>query len=237
MLREILMKKGIKLIIIAILAMILLTGCNSKEVAANSSGAAMESQSGSAFVGADTKGNEDEASANSSSTTSNEQDQYLTDPVPEGKPSPVEPDSVTVDESKTHTCTFSIECTTILDNLSDLEDGKLDAIPEDCIILPESQVTFSEGESVFDVLQRICKDNKIHMEASWTPIYNSAYIEGISNLYEFDCGNLSGWMYSVNGWYPNYGCSRYSLQDGDKVEWRYTCDLGYDVGGGYAAGE
>ena len=37
-------------------------------------------------------------------------------------------------------------------------------------------------------------------------------------------------------WYPNYGCSRYALQDGDVVEWPYTCDLGFDVGGGYAVG-
>ena len=74
------------------------------------------------------------------------------------------------------------------------------------------------------------------MESSWTPIYNSAYIEGIHNLYEFDCGSLSGWMYRVNGWYPNYGCSRYQLEPGDVVEWRYTCDLGQDVGGAYAVG-
>ena len=84
---------------------------------------------------------------------------------------------------------------------------------------------------LFDVLQRVCKEKGIHLESSWTPIYNSAYIEGIHNLYEFDCGALSGWMYRVNGWYPNYGCSRYQLQDGDVVEWRYTCDLGNDVGG------
>ena len=53
---------------------------------------------------------------------------------------------------------------------------------------------------------------------------------------EFDCGALSGWMYKVNGWYPNYGSSRYQLKDGDVVEWRFTCDLGNDVGGGYAVG-
>ncbi len=74
------------------------------------------------------------------------------------------------------------------------------------------------------------------MEASWTPMYNSAYVEGIGNLYEFDCGSGSGWMYRVNWWYPNYGCSRYQLADGDYIEWRYTCDLGADVGGGYAVG-
>ena len=61
-------------------------------------------------------------------------------------------------------------------------------------------------------------------------MYNSHYIEGINNLYEFDCGELSGWMYSVNGWYPNYGCSRYQVQDGDVIEWHYTCDLGEDLG-------
>ncbi len=73
------------------------------------------------------------------------------------------------------------------------------------------------------------------MEFEDTPIYNSAYIEGIANLYEFDCGELSGWMYKVNGWFPNYGCSRYQLKAGDKVEWVYTCDLGVDVRGYYAA--
>lgn len=74
------------------------------------------------------------------------------------------------------------------------------------------------------------KKNRIHMEFENTPMYNSNYIEGIGNLYEFDCGDLSGWTYSVNGWFPNYGCSRYKLKDGDKIQWRYTCDLGRDVG-------
>ena len=164
------------------------------------------------------------------------QDQYLTDPVPQGKPMPVEPENQTVDQGKSYTCTFSIECTTILNNLDDLNKDKLDAVPSNGVILPKTTVTFYEGESVYDVLQRVCSENGIHMEASWTPIYNSAYVEGIHNLYEFDCGTGSGWMYRVNGWYPNYGCSRYQLAQGDNVEWRYTCDLGADIGGGYAIG-
>ena len=163
---------------------------------------------------------------------SGEKDQYLTDLVPEGKPKPVEPEDQDVDKEKTYTCTFSIECSTILNNLDMLEPDKLEMVPSGGVILAKTTVTFYEGESVFDVLQRLCREKGIHMEASWTPIYNSAYVEGIHNLYEFDCGNLSGWMYKVNGWYPNYGCSRYQLKDGDTVEWRYTCD----VGGGYAVG-
>ena len=158
------------------------------------------------------------------------QDQYKTDPVPEGKPMPVEPENQEINNQKTYTCTFSIECSTILNNLKDLDPNKRELVPSNGVILAPIAVTFYEGESVYDVLQRVCKENNIHMESSWTPIYNSAYIEGIHNLYEFDCGALSGWMYRVNGWYPNYGCSRYQLVDGEVVEWRYTCDLGNDVG-------
>ncbi len=159
-----------------------------------------------------------------------EKDKYDTDPVPEGKPMPVEPENQEINNKKTYTCTFSIECSTILNNLSDLDPDKRDLVPSDGVILPPTKVTFYEGESVFDVLQRVCKENNIHMESSWTPVYNSAYIEGINNLYEFDCGELSGWMYRVNSWYPNYGCSRYQLANGEVVEWRYTCDLGNDIG-------
>lgn len=133
-------------------------------------------------------------------------------------------------------CTISIECSTVFNNLNALEKGKEEILPADGVIFAAASVEFSEGESVFDLLKRICRDNKIHMESSWTPMYNSAYIEGINNLYEFDCGSGSGWMYRVNGVYPNYGCSRYTLKRGDVVEWRYTCELGKDIGGGVLGG-
>ena len=169
-------------------------------------------------------------------TETKKQDKYHTDPIPEGKPQPVEPEDQDVNKGKTYTCTFSIECSAILNNLDQLDPAKLEMVPSDGVILPKTEVIFYEGESVFDVLQRVCKENGIHLEASWTPMYNSAYIEGIHNLYEFDCGALSGWMYRVNGWYPNYGCSRYQLNDSEVVEWRFTCDMGNDIGGGYAVG-
>lgn len=158
-------------------------------------------------------------------------DKYKTDPVPDGKPQPAEPEEQKVDTKKSYTCTVSIECSTILKNMDKLDSDKVDIVPKNGVILAAKTVTFNDGESVYDVLQKICKKNKIHMEASWTPMYNSAYIEGIGNLYEFDCGSGSGWEYCVNGWYPNYGCSRYKLKQGDKVEWRYTCNLGKDIGG------
>ena len=159
-------------------------------------------------------------------------DKYQTDPVPEGKPIPVEPENVEIGDAE-YTCTLSISCATILDNMDLCNKEKRELVPEDGWILEPLTVTFYEGESVFNVLQRTCKQQKIHMEFENTPIYNSAYIEGINNLYEFDVGNTSGWMYKVNDWFPNYGCSRYQLKDGDVIEWVYTCDLGKDVGGDY----
>lgn len=163
-------------------------------------------------------------------------DQYLTDPVPEGKPVPVEPENAVISDIA-HTCTISISCAAILDHIDWLDAEKVELVPDDGWILQPTAVTFYEGESVFNVLQRTCKQNGIHMEFTNTPIYNSAYIEGINNLYEFDCGELSGWMYKVNDWFPNYGCSRYQLMDGDVICWVYTCDLGKDVGGTNAVGE
>ena len=162
-------------------------------------------------------------------------DKYLTDPVPEGKPAPVEPEDVEIGDEE-WTCTLSVSCATILDNMDLCDPEKWELVPEDGWILKPMTVTFAENESVFNVLQRTLKEQGIHMEFEYTPAYHTAYIEGINNLYEFDVGEHSGWMYSVNGWFPIYGCSRYRLQDGDVVEWKYTCDLGNDIGGGEAVG-
>ena len=126
-------------------------------------------------------------------------------------------------------CTISIDCKTILSNYDRLDKSKKNFVPDNGVILPETKVEFEKGDSVFDILLKVCKDNNIQMEHSYTPIYGSEYIEGINQLYEFDCGELSGWMFSVGGWSPNYGCDKYILSGGEKIKWSYTCDLGKDL--------
>ena len=150
-------------------------------------------------------------------------DAYLTDPVPSGKPAPVEPQDTEKGDA-VYSCTISISCADVLAYIDRCEPETAAVIPKDGWILRPVTVTFTEGESVFDVLQRVCRENKIHMEFNSAAGYNSAYIEGIGNLYEFDAGELSGWLYSVNGWYPNYSCSRYQLKNGDTVCWVYSID-------------
>ncbi len=157
------------------------------------------------------------------------------EPSSEDKPAPVDPQNATISD-KALTCVLEVRCDTLLDNLNHLNEEKVELVPSDGVILARAEVTFYEGESVFNVLQREMKRNKIHFEFVNTPVYNSAYIEGINNIYEFECGELSGWMYEVNGWYPNYGCARYQLEAGDEIVFRYTCDLGRDINAEYAGG-
>lgn len=213
---------------------------NSKDNSQNSNSSAVEksekSEQSSSNSSSDTSSNSSSKPNKKNDVQPTTQDKYKTDPVPSGKPKPVEPEEQETKDTNLY-CTFTITCSTILDNMDALDPEKKELVPKDGIILKKQKVQFKEGESVYDVLVKVCKDNNIHMESSWTPMYNSAYIEGINNLYEFDCGSLSGWMYKVNEWFPNYGCSRYVLKNGDDVVWCYTCNLGYDVGGGYATGE
>ena len=126
-------------------------------------------------------------------------------------------------------CSLTIRCDTILQHMDELTRGKESLIPEDGLLFSQESVEFEEGDSVFDVLQRELTARRLHLEFSESPLYGSVYVEGIFNLYEFDCGDLSGWIYRVNGEAPGYGCSKYILSDGDRVEWLYTCDLGNDL--------
>lgn len=137
------------------------------------------------------------------------------------------PETIT---KKQNTCTFVIECKTILNNIENLKESKKEFLPADGVILKKTTVTFKDGETVFDVLKRVCKENNIQMESSYTPGYDNYYIEGINQIYEKDCGTKSGWMYCVNGTFPNYGCSDYKLKNGDEIKFLYTCDLGADIG-------
>ncbi len=155
-------------------------------------------------------------------------------PTDDGLPS--EPDQLPEDQLET-TCTISISCEVLLSNGDLLDEEKLELVPEDGFLLAETQVSFEDGQSVFDILQQVTRDNEIHFEFSNTPVYNSAYIEGIGNIYEFDAGPLSGWMYSVNDSFPNYGSSAYGVTEGDVIKLLYTVDLGEDIGGADAFGQ
>ncbi|NIK77194.1 hypothetical protein FHS15_002319 [Paenibacillus castaneae] len=153
-------------------------------------------------------------------------------PKPTSKPAEQEP----IKKEKRYV-TIAIHAETLLKNWdlldSELQDEKY--VPKDGVILKATKYELlTDDESVWDVLLRATKEHKIQLEYQGASknIYKSVYVEGINHLYEFSAGELSGWMYQVNGTYPNYGCGQYVLKDGDVIKWHYTVDLGRDLGAG-----
>jgi hypothetical protein len=102
--------------------------------------------------------------------------------------------------------------------------GLAEHIPADGVILPETKFDIAEGDTVFDVLVEVARTYGIQMENK-----GANYISGIGYIYEFDFGDLSGWIYRVNGERSSLGCGEYKLSDGDYIEWLYTLELGDDL--------
>ena len=144
------------------------------------------------------------------------------------------PSSDKAAEDEKITVSIQIRCDNLSKDMSKLTDeGKAPYVPSDGVILSRTKYRCEKGATVYDVLYAVCRNHNIHIESNYTPVYGSYYIEGINHLYEFDAGSESGWMYRVNGRYPDYGCSSYRLADGDSIVWAYTCNLGKDLGHEY----
>lgn len=93
------------------------------------------------------------------------------------------------------------------------------------VILNKSDIDIMSGESVLDFTTRLLDANKIDYKI------RSGYISSIDGQAEFDKGSGSGWMFSVNGKYPNVGAEVIKVKSEDNIEWLYTYDLGEDIGG------
>nr|WP_288635204.1 DUF4430 domain-containing protein [uncultured Intestinibacter sp.] len=143
------------------------------------------------------------------------------------KPKPENNQTITSPKPKNKTVTIAISCKTAINNGLNKKPG-FSHLPSNGIILQNMKVEFNEGDTVFDILVKVTRKKGIHMEYRGSG--SNTYIEGINNLYEFDGGSNSGWMYSVNGVYPNYGVGAYKVKSSDVIKFNYTCNLGADLG-------
>ncbi|MGH4123455.1 MAG: DUF4430 domain-containing protein [Clostridium sp.] len=91
-------------------------------------------------------------------------------------------------------------------------------------------IELQPDDTAWTVLKRELDNRSLKCDFEWTEKYGSVYVQSIEEDGEFDHGPCSGWMYNVNGTYPNFGASKYILKDGDILQWRYTTDLGADLG-------
>lgn len=95
-------------------------------------------------------------------------------------------------------------------------------------IIAPATLQLQQGDTAFTALMRAANERNIPVIYSGSGA--SIYVRGINGLSEFDGGPLSGWMYSVNGVFPNYSAGLYTLKAGDVLRWQYTTSLGEDLG-------
>lgn len=91
------------------------------------------------------------------------------------------------------------------------------------VILNKSSIEIKSNESALDFTTRLLRENNIGYDL------RTGYIAEIDGQKEFDKGSGSGWMFSINGKYPDVGASSVRLKNGDSIRWLYTYDLGEDI--------
>lgn len=124
----------------------------------------------------------------------------------------------------------SADCGAILGRAGDAAPGVI--LPEGGKVIPRSEVMLPEGATAFDALIAVARERRVTVD--YTGSGFGVYVKGIGGLYEFSFGEMSGWMYRVNGEFPEMSASEYTLHEGDVVEFLYTTDLGRDIGNIYS---
>ncbi|MGM9978472.1 MAG: DUF4430 domain-containing protein [Clostridium sp.] len=91
-----------------------------------------------------------------------------------------------------------------------------------------SQIALDNEVNAFEALKYYCESNSIQL--GYTGSGKLAYVNSINGIKEKSEGPSSGWMYKVNGVFPNISAGRYDLSSNDTLEWVFTKDGGKDVG-------
>lgn len=100
-------------------------------------------------------------------------------------------------------------------------------VPQDGVMLPATQVRLESGATAFDALISAAREARLQVDYSGT-VYG-VYVSGIGHLYEMDFGDMSGWIFRVNGETPDVSAGSFTLSEGDSVEFLYTCNMGNDL--------
>ncbi|MEE1130380.1 MAG: S-layer homology domain-containing protein, partial [Caryophanon sp.] len=89
-------------------------------------------------------------------------------------------------------------------------------------IVEQQEVTLPKEATVLDALQAVAAANGVSVSIRSTTY--GLYVEGINGLMEMKYGKTSGWMYSVNGSFPERSADKEKVADGDIIAWSYTYD-------------
>ncbi len=141
---------------------------------------------------------------------------------PDEKTRPTSSRKVSTTSAAENICYLTIECKSILNNMKKLKPGHSSYVPKDGYILKNYSCIVKSGDTVYDILLRGCRQNKIKLTAEKS-LYG-IYVSGINNIDEKDCGSESGWMYSVNKVKPGVSCDKKNVNQNDKIEFTYVCE-------------
>lgn len=110
---------------------------------------------------------------------------------------------------------------TLLGDKKHGDDGKVHTKTKDNldVWVERTSVLVDRNSTVLDVIKKVLGTEGI-------PYQNPTgeYIESIRGLGELDNGDRSGWMYTVNGKYPDKGIAEQGVKKGDKIILHYTDD-------------
>jgi cytoskeletal protein RodZ len=87
-------------------------------------------------------------------------------------------------------------------------------------IVAATKVSFNDGDTIYDIILAAAKKHGIVIDSRGSGA--TAYIEGIDNIYEFDYGPKSGWVFEQNGISLTKSIGVTKIKDGDRIECIYT---------------
>ena len=108
------------------------------------------------------------------------------------------------------------------DVTQDLKDAA-DAIAAPADGVSFETVSLTAGQTVMDALEVVGTRYGITLNDPANNYIANMQKSGYT-LGEFTCGSMSGWMYWVDGELPMVGAGNYTLNGGEKIEWKYIVD-------------
>lgn len=94
-------------------------------------------------------------------------------------------------------------------------------------------IPVTEGMTMMDAIVKILKERNVSQTGA-----ENGYISEIGGLKEFDNGQDSGWMGTLNGWFTNKGFQNYVIKPGDEIRIMYTSTgRGADLGGDWGSSD
>lgn len=134
--------------------------------------------------------------------------------------------TATKDENSV-SCTFTINASLAAKN-EELDKDVAALLKDDGMLANAKSITVKKGTNAGDAFKAFCKENNIVLNSEDGEY--GLFVKGIGGLDNGACGEMSYWLFKVNGEFSDVGAGSVTVNEGDAFEWIFTCDGGADVG-------